>query len=99
MSELFPYVRFVHIACGMVALFVAPVAMATVKGSLAHRHWGKLYFWMMAVVAASAIYMAVYRPIVFLGLVAVFSFYSALGGYRKVLRKMQARLCWIGPRL
>jgi len=77
----------VHIFCGMVALFVAPCAMLTVKGGLAHRRWGKLYFWMMAIVAATAFVLALYRPILFLALVAVFSFYFAFRGYRAVLRK------------
>jgi uncharacterized membrane protein len=83
----FPYVRVLHIVCGMIAIFMAPAAMVTVKGSVAHRRWGRIYFWMMAIVAITAMYMAIYRPILFLGLVAVFSFYFAFGGYRKVLRK------------
>jgi hypothetical protein len=87
MSAWVPAFRVVHIFCGMVALFVAPCAMLTVKGGLAHRRWGKIYFWMMAVVAATAFVLALYRPILFLALVAVFSFYFAFRGYRAVLRK------------
>lgn len=89
MNTWFPYVRVLHIACGMIALFVAPAAMLTVKGGLAHRRWGKIYFWSMAVVAATALVMAVYRPIIFLALVAVFSFYFAFRGYRSVIRKRE----------
>jgi uncharacterized membrane protein len=87
MPTWFQALRILHIVSGMVALFLAPAAMLTLKGGLAHRRWGKLYFWMMAVVAASAMVLSVYRPILFLGLVAVFSFYFAFRGYRRVLRK------------
>ncbi len=87
MSAWVPALRVVHIFCGMVAFFVAPCAMLTVKGGLAHRRWGKIYFWMMAVVAATAFVLAIYRPILFLALVAIFSFYFAFRGYRAVLRK------------
>jgi uncharacterized membrane protein len=87
MNTWFPYVRILHIACGMVALFVAPAAMLTVKGGLAHRRWGKIYFWSMAAVAVTALVMSLYRPIYFLALVAVFSFYFAFRGYRSVIRK------------
>ena len=89
MHTWFPYVRIVHIVCGMIALFVAPAAMLTAKGGRAHRRWGKTYFWMMAAVATTAIVMALYRPIVFLALVAIFSFYFVFRGYRNILRKNQ----------
>jgi hypothetical protein len=89
MNTWFPYVRILHIFCGMIALFVAPGAMLTVKGGRAHRRWGKTYFWMMAVVATTAMVMAFYRPIIFLALVAVFSFYFSFRGYRSILRKNQ----------
>lgn len=96
MNTWFPYVRILHIACGMIALFLAPAAMLTVKGGPAHRRWGKIYFWMMAAVAATAMAMALYRPIIFLALIAVFSFYFAFRGYRSILRKRGAgTIDWI----
>ena len=52
--------------------------MLTVKGGRAHRRWGKIYFWAMAVVASTAIVLALWRPQIFLGLLAVFSFYMML---------------------
>jgi uncharacterized membrane protein len=45
----------IHILAGTVALFVAPGALLTVKGGLAHRRWGKIYFWAMTVVAVTAL--------------------------------------------
>jgi hypothetical protein len=81
----------------MIAFFVAPAAMFTIKGGRAHRRWGKIYFWMMAVVAVTAMVMAIYRPIIFLAFVAIFSFYFAFRGYRSVLRKREgpASIDWI----
>ena len=75
----------VHVAAGTSAFVLAPLALITAKGGKAHRRWGKIYFWAMAVVAVTAMVMAIYRPILFLALVAIFSFYSAFVGYR-VLR-------------
>jgi uncharacterized membrane protein len=100
MNTWFPYVRLLHIACGMIALFVAPAAMLTVKGGLAHRRWGKIYFWMMAAVALTAMAMALYRPIIFLALLAIFSFYFAFRGYRSILQKRGAKtIDWIAALL
>jgi len=79
--------RIIHITCGFFAFFIAPVVLAMVKGGKQHRRWGKVYFWMMAVVAATALVLGFYRPIVFLALIAVFSFYMAFVGYRVLYRK------------
>ena len=40
MDALIAGVRLIHIAAGMLALGVAPVAMLTVKGGSTHRRWG-----------------------------------------------------------
>jgi hypothetical protein len=71
-----------HIAAGAVAFICAPIALLTAKGGRTHRRWGKIYFWAMAVVAATALFLSIVLPIVFLALVAVFSFYAAFSGYR-----------------
>jgi uncharacterized membrane protein len=72
----------VHITAGVVAFVMAPLALATAKGGKAHRRWGKVYFWSMAVVAVTALVLSLWRPILFLALVAIFSFYSAFSAYR-----------------
>lgn len=76
-----------HIASGSLAFVLAPVALIAAKGGKAHRRWGTVYFYAMAGVAVSAIVMAIYRPLLFLALVAIFSFYSALLAYRVLDQK------------
>jgi hypothetical protein len=77
----------VHVTAGASAFALAPLALITAKGGNAHRRWGIIYFWAMAVVAVTAIVMSIYRPVLFLGLVAIFSFYSAFVGYRVLGQK------------
>jgi uncharacterized membrane protein len=77
----------VHITAGGGAFVLAPLALVTAKGGKAHRLWGKIYFWCMTVVAATALVMALYRPVLFLALVAIFSFYSAFVAYRVLGQK------------
>ncbi len=72
----------VHIAAGIASFLLAPVALATAKGGKQHKRWGMVYLWSMGVVAATALPMALYRPVLFLALVAIFSFYAAFSGYR-----------------
>ena len=91
MESLISSVLWIHILAGTIALFVAPVPMLTAKGGRTHRRWGKVYFWAMAVLALTAVVLAVWRPVVFLALLAVFSFYSAFSGYRALYRKRPAQ--------
>ena len=72
----------VHVACGFGSFLLAPVALATAKGGKQHKRWGMVYLWAMGGVAVTALPMALYRPVLFLAMVAVFSFYAALSGYR-----------------
>jgi uncharacterized membrane protein len=81
----------VHVAAGASAFLLAPVALATAKGGKAHRRWGMVYLWAMGIVAATALPMALYRPVLFLALVAVFSFYAAFSGYRVTKLKALAK--------
>lgn len=81
----------VHIGAGASAFVLAPLALLTAKGGTWHRRWGKFYFWAMAVVAATALVMSAYRPILFLALVAIFSFYTAFDAYRVLGQKQAAK--------
>ena len=68
----------VHITAGFTSFLLAPVALATAKGGKAHKRWGMVYLWAMGFVAATALPMALYRPVLFLALVAIFSFYCGV---------------------
>ena len=81
----------VHITAGFTAFVLAPVALATAKGGVQHRRWGRVYLWAMGIVAGTAVPMALYRPVLFLALVAVFSFYAAFSGYRITKLKSLAK--------
>jgi uncharacterized membrane protein len=81
----------IHIAAGAMAFLLAPLVLSLAKGGKQHKRWGKVYLWSMGVVAATAVPMAVFFPVRFLALVAVFSFYFAFSGYRVLRLKELAR--------
>src|SRR5271170_2202218 len=87
----------VHVTAGAMAFLLAPVALATAKGGKQHKRWGMVYFWSMGVVAATALPMALFRPVLFLALVAVFSFYLTFSGYRVLRLKDLASGCSAKP--
>lgn len=80
-------IRGLHIAAGFTALVVAPVAMVVRKGGNAHRRWGKVFFYAMAVVAITSIVMGIWLDKWFLAMLAVLSFHMAASGYRSLYHK------------
>jgi uncharacterized membrane protein len=94
METLYQALRVLHIGAGMMAFFVAPVALMARKGGKAHALWGNVFFWGMVVVAASAVPLTFLNPNVFLFLVAVFSFHLSWSGYRAVTRRRTTRPVW-----
>jgi hypothetical protein len=87
MARLVAFLLAIHVAAGTLALIVAPVAMLTAKGGVAHRRWGRVYYWALGLVASTAVVLALWRPNPFLALVAVFSYYFVFTGRRVLLYK------------
>lgn len=82
MESFYLIIKVIHILAGAVALISGLIAMLTLKGGKAHRLNGKIYFWSMAIIFVSSIYMSIYKEMIFFVLVALFSFQAAFNGYR-----------------
>ena len=87
MENYFDLILYPHIVSGFLALLVAPIAMVVKKGGPAHRFWGKIFFYSMCIVAISSVIMAFIKSNMFLGMVAVLSFYLVSSGYRALYRR------------
>ncbi|MBF9142393.1 DUF2306 domain-containing protein [Hymenobacter properus] len=91
METFFQANRYLHITAGFIGFFVAPVALAVRKGGPAHRLWGQVFFWAMAVAGVTALVGAQHIHSLFLLLTAIFSLYMAAFGYRSLYLK---HLAW-----
>ncbi len=91
METFFQLNRCLHITAGFIGFFMAPVALAVRKGGAAHRLWGRVFFWAMAVAGTTALAGAQHIHSLFLLLTAVFSLYMAGFGYRSIFLK---HLAW-----
>jgi uncharacterized membrane protein len=76
-----------HIAGGTTALLTGLGAMLSAKGGRTHRTFGKIYFWSMTTVFASAVVLAIGHSKTFLLMVAFFSYYFTVRGYRILFQK------------
>lgn len=99
MDALEQIVIVIHVFAGIIALGVAPLAMLTRKGANAHRGWGKVYYWSMAIIFVTAVIILVFfRWNLFLMTISVVSFYQAWTAYRVLFRKTPGqvrRIDWI----
>jgi len=77
----------VHIAGGTVSLITGLGAMISAKGEHVHRLFGKIYFWSMTTVFLSAVVLSLAHSKTFLLMVAFFSYYFAVRGYRILFQK------------
>ena len=91
MKLVFHSMLAIHILAGAAAFLIAPLVLAVAKGGKTHRRSGMIYLWMMGTVAASAVVLSFFRPVYFLAMVAVFSFYFAFSGYRVLKLKSLAQ--------
>lgn len=76
MKTLITLLLIVHISAGMLALVSAPIAIALRRKTPRHRIAGRVYFYSMLAVTATALVIAAYKNIPFLFLVGIFSFYA-----------------------
>jgi uncharacterized membrane protein len=74
--------RIAHLGAGGVAFLVAPIALATRKGSDRHPWAGRVYLLPMSFAAASAVVLAAERHNVAFVFIGLFSLYLGLSGYR-----------------
>ena len=87
MEVIIKGVTFSHVLAGIISLVAAPFALIVVKGGKTHRTTGKVFFWAMTWIFISAVFLSIYKWIPFLLMIAVFSYYSVIIGYRSIYQK------------
>ncbi len=84
---IFSVMLVLHIISGSIGLAAGTVAMVASKSGKAHRIAGKFFFYAMAGVFVTSVYMSIAHSSLFLLLVGFFSFYLAATGYRILFLK------------
>ena len=82
METLATWLLFIHVLAGAIALLASVAAISVKKGSPRHLLVGKIFFWAMMAVAATALPVSIIRPNLMLFFIALFSAYMAYAGWR-----------------
>jgi uncharacterized membrane protein len=94
---LFKIFLFAHIASGGTALLTGLISMTSAKGGRTHRLAGKIFFWGMAGVFATSLYMSLAKSNWFLLCVGFFSFYLTCSGYLVLKAKAAKTIDTVKP--
>lgn len=82
LNNIFMYLLVIHIMCGFTALFSAFGAILCAKGQHRHRICGRFFISAMTGVFITAVPLSLIKHNQFLFLIALFSYYLALSGWR-----------------
>lgn len=86
---VFKIFLYTHVLAGIVGLLIGPIAMFAEKTKGLHTKVGEAYFYLMSLVCLTAALLSIlnWNQSWWLLLVAIFSFYFALKGYRAATNK------------
>lgn len=84
---LFKTLQLIHIAGGTTSLLLGIIVLSLKKGDKRHKWLGNIYFYAMLIVSIVAIPMSYLHPNYFLFIVAIFTIYMLLTGYRYLSKK------------
>jgi hypothetical protein len=77
----------IHICAGAGALIFGAIAFGLRKKTAKHMPVGRIYFWCMTVVFVTGVFLSIAKSLMFLFLIAIFSYYSTIIAYRSLRLK------------
>ncbi len=89
-TTIFLIALVLHIISGSLGLITGTIGMMSTKAGKLHRQVGKIFFYAMAGVFVTSIYMSIAKDNIFLLLIGFFSFYLVSTGYRILYLKKLA---------
>ncbi|MBL7801676.1 MAG: DUF2306 domain-containing protein [Chitinophagales bacterium] len=84
---LFKTLQLIHIAGGSTSILLGIIVLSLKKGDKRHKWLGNIYFYAMLIASIVAIPMSYLHPSYFLFIVAIFTIYMLLTGYRYLSKK------------
>lgn len=87
MESTISFIIGLHAFSGLTALVTGFIAILSRKGEKLHRACGKLFFYAMLLVCATALFVSIYKSNLFLLFIGFFSLYQNLSGYRAIKNK------------
>jgi uncharacterized membrane protein len=87
MQTIFTISIIIHVAAGIGALISGAIAIMLKRNTPKHKPVGRFYFWCMTVIFLTGVFLSVFKGLLFLFFIAIFTYYATIIAYRALRLK------------
>lgn len=87
MEKTFTIAIIIHVLAGIGALIFGALAIIFKKNTPKHKPVGRIYFYCMTTIFITGVYLSVFKGLLFLFFIAIFTYYSTIIAYRTLRLK------------
>lgn len=87
MEKTYTIAIIIHVLAGIGALIFGALAIILKKNTPKHKPVGRIYFYCMTTIFVTGVYLSVFKGLLFLFFIAIFTYYSTIIAYRSLRLK------------
>ena len=101
MEKFFTIAIIIHVLAGIGALIFGALAIILKRNTVKHKRVGRFYFYCMSVIFVTGVFLSVFKGLLFLFFIAIFTYYATIIAYRALRLKnlhngqKPAKIDWI----
>jgi uncharacterized membrane protein len=101
MEKIFTVAIIIHVIAGIGALIFGALAIILKKNTPKHKPIGRFYFYCMTIIFVTGVFLSVFKGLLFLFFIAIFTYYATIIAYRALRLKnlhngqKPAKIDWI----
>jgi uncharacterized membrane protein len=101
MEKTFTVAIIIHVIAGIGALIFGALAIILKKNTPKHKPVGRIYFYCMTIIFVTGVFLSVFKGLLFLFFIAIFTYYATIIAYRALRLKnlhngqKPAKIDWI----
>lgn len=87
MESVFKIAIIIHVMAGIGALVFGALAIILKRNTPRHKPIGRIYFYCMTIIFATGVFLSVYKGLLFLFFISIFTYYATIIAYRALKLK------------
>jgi uncharacterized membrane protein len=87
MEKIFTVAIIIHVIAGIGALIFGALAIILKKNTPKHKPIGRFYFYCMTIIFVTGVFLSVFKGLLFLFFIAIFTYYATIIAYRALRLK------------
>ena len=101
MEKIYTVTIIIHVLAGIGALIFGALAIILKKNTPKHKPVGRIYFYCMSTIFVTGVFLSVFKGLLFLFFIAIFTYYATIIAYRALrlknlhMEQKPAKIDWI----